>query len=114
MSAEISTVAEVLSIEAELKELDNVLQATQRLWLIERSTSGVWGVGIVHDLPEHQWPSEEELDRPLYSSDKFVTIAYRRHENLAKAIHDARVDIVIRNEKQAAETQDSEEESDLF
>lgn len=91
-----------LSIDAELKELDNVLLATQRIWLIERSESGVWGVGVVRDLPEHQWPNPEELERPLYSSDKFETIAYRRHENLAKAIHDTRVDLELRNEKELA------------
>ena len=95
-----------LSIDAELKELDNVLLATQRIWLIERSESGVWGVGVVRDLPEHQWPNPEELERPLYSSDKFETIAYRRHENLAKAIHDTRVDLELRNERELAGSDD--------
>ena len=95
-----------LSIDAELKELDNVLLATQRIWLIERSESGVWGVGVVRDLPEHQWPNPEEIERPLYSSDKFETIAYRRHENLAKAIHDTRVDLELRNEKELADSDD--------
>jgi hypothetical protein len=110
MSEDNLTPIEALSVDAELKELDNILQATQRLWLIERSESGVWGVGIVHDLAEHQWPNEEELGRPIYSSDKFETIAYRRHENLAKAIYDARVDVQIRNENEATEAQDAEAE----
>jgi len=100
MSTDNLTPIEELSIDAELKELDNVLLATPRIWLIERSESGVWGVGIVRDLPEHQWPNPEEIDRPIYSSDKFETIAYRRHENLAKAIHDTRVDLEFRNEKE--------------
>ena len=100
MSTDNLTPIDELSIDAELKELDNVLLATQRIWLIERSESGVWGVGVVHDLPEHQWPNPEEIGRPIYSSDKFETIAYRRHENLAKAIHDTRVDLEFRNEKE--------------
>ena len=106
MSTDNLTPIDELSIDAELKELDNVLLATQRIWLIERSESGVWGVGVVRDLPEHQWPKPEEIERPLYSSDKFETIAYRRHENLAKAIHDTRVDLELRNEKELADSDD--------
>ena len=106
MSTDNLTPIDELSIDSELKELDNVLLATQRIWLIERSESGVWGVGVVRDLPEHQWPNPEEIERPLYSSDKFETIAYRRHENLAKAIHDTRVDLELRNEKELADSDD--------
>jgi hypothetical protein len=106
MSTDNSAIFDELSIDAELKELNNVLLATQRIWLIERSESGVWGVGVVRDLPEHQWPNPEELERPLYSSDKFETIAYRRHENLAKAIHDTRVDLELRNERELSGSDD--------
>jgi hypothetical protein len=97
-----------LSIDEELSSLDAILWANQRIWLIERSEKGIWGIAIVKDLPESQWPEPIEGE-PLSKSDTWVTIAYRRHENLAKAIRDVREDVIARNAKQVAD----DEEADL-
>lgn len=85
-----------LSIDEELKKLDETLWAFQRIWLIERSDKGIWGIAVVKDLPESEWPEPNE-NGYLAPSDKWQTIAYRRHENLAKAIHDVREDVAMRN-----------------
>ena len=95
-----------LSLDEEMRLLDQELRAYQRIWLIERSQAGVWGIAIVKDLPEHQWPEPDE-NGYLAPSDKWLTIAYRRHEHLAKAIKDAREDLVIRNEKEDQESRDA-------
>jgi hypothetical protein len=97
-----------LSIDEELKKLDSTLWANQRIWFIERTAAGIWGVGVVKDLPESQWPEPEE-GQQIEESGKWRTIAYRRHENLAKALRDTREDVEIRNAKQVAD----DEEADL-
>jgi hypothetical protein len=92
-----------LSIDEELRLLESELHAFQRIWLIERTKSGVWGIAVIHDLPEHKWPAPNEHGY-IPDSDKWETIAYRRHENLAKAIRDVREDIILRNNKEAEES----------
>lgn len=94
------------TVDQELAHLDGVLRAYQRIWLIERSQAGVWGVAVVKDLPEHQWPEPDE-NGYIANSDKWITIAYRRDENLAKAIHDVTEDVQQRNEQ---DDQDAEAE----
>lgn len=91
-----------LSVDQELASLEEALWATQRIWLIERSEKGIWGVAVVRDLPESEWPEPNE-NGFLDASAKWQTIAYRRHESLAKAIHDVREDVQIRNAKTVAE-----------
>lgn len=95
-----------LSLDEEMRLLDQELRAYQRIWLIERSQAGVWGVAIVKDLPEHQWPEPDENGN-IAPSDKWLTIVYRRHEHLAKAVKDAREDLVIRNEKEDQDSRDA-------
>lgn len=85
-------------VDQELAHIDGVLRAYQRIWLIERSQAGVWGVAVVKDLPEHQWPKPDE-NGYIANSDKWLTIAYRRDESLAKAIHDVAEDVRLRNEQ---------------
>lgn len=98
-----------LSLDEEMRLLDQELRAYQRIWLIERSQAGVWGIAIVKDLPEHQWPEPDENGH-IAPSDKWLTIVYRRHEHLAKAIKDAREDLIIRNEKEDQDSRDAEAE----
>lgn len=98
-----------LSLDEEMRLLDQELRAYQRIWLIERSQAGVWGIAIVKDLPEHQWPEPDE-NGYLAPSDKWLTIVYRRHEHLAKAIKDAREDLIIRNQNEDHESHDNEAE----
>lgn len=98
------------SLDAEFDLLDQELRAYQRIWLIERNPSGTWGVGIVKDLPESQWPKPEVEGGYIPESDKFKTIVYRRHECLAKALHDAREDLIIRNQKEDQDALDAEAE----
>jgi hypothetical protein len=97
------------SLDEQLSLLDSELRAYQRIWLIERSKSGTWGIAVVKDLPEHQWPEPDEQGY-LAESDKWKTIVYRRHECLAKAIHDAREDLVIRNQMDDQDALDAEAE----
>lgn len=89
-----------MSIDEQLRALDESLWATQRIWLIERSNQGTWGVAVVRDKPESEW-GEPNQNGVIEDSSKWETIGYRRDSNLAKAIHDVRVDIEIRNAKQA-------------
>lgn len=86
------------SLDEQLDLLDRELRAYQRIWLIERNPSGTWGIALVKDLPESQWPKPEVEGGYIPESDKFKTIVYRRHECLAKAIHDAREDLIVRNQ----------------
>jgi hypothetical protein len=97
------------SIDEQLELLDRDLRAYQRIWLIERSPEGVWGIAIVKDLPQHQWPEPNEYG-VVPHSDTYQTIVYRRHECLAKAIWDAREDLLIRNENDDHESHDAEAE----
>lgn len=97
------------SLDEELDLLDRELRAYQRIWLIERSKIGTWGIAVVRDLPEHQWPEANE-NGYIPDSSKYETIVYRRHECLAKAVHDARQDLIMRNEGDDQESQDSEAE----
>jgi hypothetical protein len=89
-----------LSIDQELSSLEETLWATQRIWLIERSNQGTWGVAIVRDKPESEW-GEPNQSGVIEDSSKWETIGYRRDPNLAKAIHDVKVDIEIRNARQS-------------
>jgi len=89
--------------------LDRELRANQRIWLIERSKSGVWGVAVVRDLPESQWPEPNEYG-VIPDSEKYQTIAYRRHECLAKALWDTREDLLLRNYNDDHESHDEEAE----
>lgn len=97
------------SIDEQLELLDRDLRAYQRIWLIERSQEGMWGVAIVKDLPEHKWP-EPNIYGVVTHSDKYQTIVYRRHECLAKALWDAREDLTIRNSNDDQEDHDAEAE----
>jgi len=97
------------SIDEQLELLDRDLRAYQRIWLIERSPEGTWGVAIVKDLPKHQWPEPNEYG-VVPHSDTYKCIVYRRHECLAKAIFEAREDLLIRNEKEDQESHDAEAE----
>jgi len=101
-----------LSIDEELRLLDLELRAYQRIWLIERSDAGIWGVGIVKDLAESEWPVPQE-GQELAKSDKWRTIVYRRHEYLAKAIKDSKDDLVLRNEKADQDSRDAEAEEEF-
>lgn len=85
-------------VDEELAHLEGVLRAYQRIWIIERSVSGAWGIAVVKDLPEHQWP-EPDHNGYIADSDKWLTIAYRRDVSLAKAIHDVAEDIRLRNDQ---------------
>lgn len=85
------------TVDEELVRLDGALHAYQRIWLIERSQAGIWGVAVVKDLPEHQWPKPDHNGH-IANSDKWITIAYRRDADLAKAIHDVAEDVRLRNE----------------
>lgn len=85
------------TVDEELVRLDGALHAYQRIWLIERSQAGIWGVAVVKDLAEHQWP-KPDYKGYIANSDKWITIAYRRDADLAKAIHDVAEDVRLRNE----------------
>lgn len=87
-------------VDQELAHLEGILMGFQRIWLIERSQAGIWGIAVVKDLPEHQWPEPDE-NGYIANSDKWLTIAYRRDESLAKAIHDVAEDVHMRNEQDA-------------
>lgn len=94
------------TVDQELSHLDGELHAYQRIWLIERSQAGIWGAAVVKDLPEHQWPEPNQYG-VVVDSDKWITIAYRRDADLAKAIHDVAEDVRLRNEH---DDQDAEAE----
>jgi hypothetical protein len=46
------------SIDEQLELLDRDLRAYQRIWLIERSPEGVWGIAIVKDLVMSALPKQ--------------------------------------------------------
>jgi len=93
------------SLDEEFDLLDRELRANQRIWLIERTKGGIWAVAVVRDLPEHQWPEPNQYG-VVVDSDKWETIAYQRHECLAKAAHDVREDLVKRNERDDQDSRD--------
>lgn len=103
-----------MSVDEQLAALEEALWATQRIWLIERSNQGTWGVAIVRDKPESEWgePNDKGV---IEDSSKWETIGYRRDKNLAKAIHDVKVDIELRNAKQVeADDKSDAEAQDRF
>ena len=84
------------TIDQAFAELDEAMARDQRVWLIERSKYGYWGVAVVRDLPPEEWP-EPDLFGVIPESDKWQTIAYRRHEDLAQAISDVATEVTAWN-----------------
>ncbi|CAB4149309.1 hypothetical protein UFOVP529_87 [uncultured Caudovirales phage] len=99
-----------LLVDEELLTLEETMWATQRIWLIERSTAGVWGVAVVRDKPESEW-GEPNPYGVIEDSSKWETIGYRRDPNLAKAIRDVRIDIEIRNAKEVEKDEELDSEA---
>lgn len=84
------------TIDQAFAELNEAMAPDQRVWLIERSKYGHWGVAVVRDLPPEEWP-EPDLFGVIPESDKWRTISYRRHEDLAQAISDVAQEVRIYN-----------------
>jgi hypothetical protein len=84
------------TVDEAMGELEAAMNPDQRIWLMERSKAGYWGVAIVRDLPAEEWP-EPDLFGVIPEADKFRAIAYRRHESLAQAISDVAREVRIYN-----------------
>lgn len=68
-----------------LNELTAALQDNERIWLIERSESGMWAVAVVRDVPEAEWP-EPTGDQLVDHTERVKTTAYRRADTLNRAL----------------------------
>lgn len=94
------------NIQEAFELLENELESDQRIWLMERNRSGSWGVAVVRDLPESEWPEPNEYGITP-DSDRYITFAYRREETLLDALVKVRNDVVVwnqeRRDKQAEE-----------
>lgn len=89
------------SVDQALEELHSAMAPDQRIWLIERSKYGHWGIAVVKDLAPEEWP-EPDLFGVIPESDKWRTIAYRRHEDLGQAISDVAQEVKTYNNPDAA------------
>ena len=79
-------------VDEALNELSEEMLGDQRIWLIERSAAGFWGIAIVRDLPEDEWKIPSD-GTPIPASDTYRAIAYRRDTDLAVAIRDVTVQL---------------------
>jgi hypothetical protein len=87
-------------VDAALNELTAELLEDQRIWLIERSDSGFWGVAVIRDLLESEWVKPEDGSEVAHS-DTYKAIAYRRDTDLAKAIRDVAEQLRALNQERA-------------
>ena len=79
-------------VDEALNELEQEMRDDQRIWLIERSAAGFWGIAIVRDLPEDEWKIPSD-GTPIPASDTYRAVAYRRDTDLAVAIRDVTVQL---------------------
>jgi|APGre2960657373_1045057.scaffolds.fasta_scaffold20944_3 hypothetical protein len=79
-------------VDQALNELSEEMLEDQRVWIIERSASGFWGIAIVRDLPEDEWKIPSD-GTPIVASDTYRAVAYRRDLDLAVAVRDVTVQL---------------------
>jgi hypothetical protein len=79
-------------VDQALNELSEEMLEDQRIWLIERSAAGFWGIAIVRDLPEDEWKIPSD-GTPIAASDTYRAVAYRRDLDLAVAVRDVAVQL---------------------